>query len=425
MENLIFFIVNIIINALLANNIVLCAKYIFRSRIPMSYHVLFVTLFSTVISSIVQMRSSIINMQLNSVLKMSVFVITFILIKSVLGLNLKKSILTFCITLVSTTIAESLTLAMFLLGKHDISQITTGENIYLYALGNIGINILLWIILYIIKLNRIMSLTLNGMKGKTQKYIILNLIITMVTFILIIIIMNVNIEEKGYVTAVYFILSVLGLVCNLSSIHMMINIDLRDEKIKMQEAYNDMLGKLKHNFSGMVSIIMGMAEDNDIEGIKDFVRGKKEEMLDNGGSIPLTIKNSKLFYLLALKVREGHEKGVRVRVLVPNEFDAMNGIKEDDFIYIINELMSNAIENAARAKDKLVYLRLDNGEEVKLTVENTVSDEVLGDKLKVLNGEKHKRGRGQGLNMVRSMISESCYFKTSIEDMFIVEIGQK
>jgi len=151
-------------------------------------------------------------------------------------------------------------------------------------------------------------------------------------------------------------ITLICVVCNTLSINMVLEVDMRDEKLKIQEQYNELLIDLKHKFFGIVSIIVALIDQKDYEGLKKYAEELNKDFISNLNKIPLSVRNVRLAYLLANKITEAESKGIKLKIVCPAEINGITGIRESDLIYILNELITNAIKHSGCKSDNEIYI---------------------------------------------------------------------
>lgn len=423
MREVMFFISNMIIHGIIGYNIVLFDRYIFNDKLSIKMQIAFVTLFSLGLSLLRQILNySTVNI-IVVLAKILVYVIAFILIYKVLKLKFWKAVLILCLTLISLSIGESIILVLFMTAGYDIKSLISGDNFLIYCIGSIAINMFQMIFLYLFKISKSVPGIAKGLKNKTYLYVTLNIILAVIAITTTMGILCFT-KQKPLIISFYVAISLIGLLCNIFSINLILKVDVRDEQLKMQEQYNGILVDLKHKFFGIMSIMTALSEKEDITGLKEYIREIDKGFVKQIQNMPTNIKNNKLFYLVAVKINEAQEHGVSLKVLIPYEINDIKGIREDDLIYVINELLSNAIEHSEKSEEKEAYLRIENiNDRTNVIIENSISQEDKENKVSILTNKSKRVGRGNGLKQVKKLIGDNTYLKISILDRFIAELS--
>lgn len=421
MNNLLFFIVNAVIAVIIGINIVLFCKYIYRHNVELKNQVWFVILYVIAMCVTRQLLGMTTKQLVIVILRITIYISTILLIYKVLKMSFWRTLLVFCIVLLAMSIGEIITMLAFAAMGLDLTKIAEGNNLLFYFIGNMFINLFQMLILYAIRISKSISSYAGKLKNQTYFYIIINISLTIATVVLTTIILTYA-HQDILVIALYICMAVVSLLCNLVTISMLLRVDFKDEKLRMQEQYNEILIELKHKFFGILSIIMALVDKGDLEGLRSYASELDKGIVERIKSMPTNIKNSKLFYIIAVKLTEANDKGISFKLRIPYDIDEIKGIREDDLVYIVNELMSNAIENASKSSEKEVDMKIEALlDRLKLTIENTIDETSKAEGIKVLS-KSRKVGRGHGLKQINKMIKDNTYFKISVTDRFKAEL---
>lgn len=420
MEILRFFLANFIILITAGNNVVLFDKYIYKKDSNIRKHLIFSLLFSISLSALNSGIQYLDSDTIKVVLKILIYVIPFMLILKLLESKFWKAVFIFCIALTSMAIGESIVLSLFMAFGRNLEEIASGDNLLLYFVGNVFINVFQLLILQIFRAKKSIGLLAKGLKSTTYKNIAINMISAIAVMILTIYMIGFSIDKTKHIVIVaYGSITLLTLICNIFAVRMVIQTDFRDEKLKMQEEYNEILVDLKHKFFGIMSILNALVDEGNIDKLREYINEINEGFITRIKNMPTNIKNNKLFYLIAMKSGEAHDKGIALRVAIPYEITDIKGINEDDYVYIVNELISNAIEHSEEATDREVFIKIENFQDRMVTIiENSIANKKDGlGELKVKN-----TARGKGLKQISKMLNDNCYFKISLSNKFRAEL---
>ncbi len=131
-----------------------------------------------------------------------------------------------------------------------------------------------------------------------------------------------------------------------------------------------------------------------------------KDFISNLNKIPSSIRNVRLAYLLANKLTEAENNGAKLKIVCPIEINEIAGVRESDLIYILNELITNAIKHSECQNNNEIYILLDsNSKLTRIVVENTIKNTTDTEKI-----------GGYGLKQVRKLIPNNIYFKTTTEE---------
>lgn len=164
MEILRFFLANFIILITAGNNVVLFDKYIYKKDSNIRKHLIFSLLFSISLSALNSGIQYLDSDTIKVVLKILIYVIPFMLILKLLESKFWRAVFIFCIALTSMAIGESIVLSLFMAFGRNLEEIASGDNLLLYFVGNVFINVFQLLILQIFRAKKIYRLISEGFK---------------------------------------------------------------------------------------------------------------------------------------------------------------------------------------------------------------------------------------------------------------------
>jgi len=151
LEILRFFLANFIILITAGNNVVLFDKYIYKKDSNIRKHLIFSLLFSISLSALNSGIQYLDSDTIKVVLKILIYVIPFMLILKLLESKFWRAVFIFCIALTSMAIGESIVLSPFMAFGRNLEEIASGDNLLLYFVGNVFINVFQLLILQIFR----------------------------------------------------------------------------------------------------------------------------------------------------------------------------------------------------------------------------------------------------------------------------------
>ncbi len=397
---------NILILSIVGNNIVLFGKYVYGNKTKLKTHLLFVASYTLIITIIGQLMVSPRLSGIIILLKILAYVVTYALIHLILKLGFKKSILVMCISILSMLLGERIVLLVLWIIGINIQEVVSGQNVEIYLLGNLCINLFQMLVLYYIRILKNVSHMANSIKNRTYLMLVANLVLSGSAILINSVMAKVTNEWNMII--LYGGITLICVVCNTLSINMVLEVDMRDEKLKIQEQYNELLIDLKHKFFGIVSIIVALIDQKDYEGLKKYAEELNKDFISNLNKIPLSVRNVRLAYLLANKITEAESKGIKLKIVCPAEINGITGIRESDLIYILNELITNAIKHSGCKSDNEIYILIDNNSKsTRVILENVIIN---------TNEDNTRKIGGYGLKQIRKLLPNNVYFKTSAEE---------
>jgi len=164
LEILRFFLANFIILITAGNNVVLFDKYIYKKDSNIRKHLIFSLLFSISLSALNSGIQYLDSDTIKVVLKILIYVIPFMLILKLLESKFWRAVFIFCIALTSMAIGESIVLSPFMAFGRNLEEIASGDNLLLYFVGNVFINVFQLLILQIFRAKKIYRLISEGFK---------------------------------------------------------------------------------------------------------------------------------------------------------------------------------------------------------------------------------------------------------------------
>lgn len=369
----------------------------------------------------------------------SIFIHLFLtpfIIKIVFRTSVIKSILADIIPMLISVIFESIyaQLCILLFNKTFLDV----QYILIYRLPImliIYLNIL--ILSFIIKVIKKNKSLFDNIDSYRKKLLILNLI-----FIILLIAIQFGLLIFYYnVLPLYIVL--LGLITlitysiiSLYSIIKTINLDMTKRELEQLELHNKTLELLynnvsafKHDFSNIITAFGGYIDTKNQEGLERYYNQIIDEChINNNLSTlnPKVINNPAVYNILATKYYKADELGITINLQI---FIDLNKLKIDiyEFCRIIGILLDNAIEAAAKCKEKVINIEIYDIRKNKcqvITIENTYSDKNIdigklsekGYTSKTENKESH----GIGLWQVNKMIKKhnNIILNTSKDEQF-------
>lgn len=177
----------------------------------------------------------------------------------------------------------------------------------------------------------------------------------------------------------YFFISIFSLIKTTK-------LEITSQDLEQEKYYNTTLKLLyddirtfRHDFGNIVQAIGGYADNNDIDGLKEYYKQlqldcedvKSLEMLN-----PAIIDNPAIYSLLTAKYHKATGLGISMKVHVSLKLEKLN-MKIYEFTRILGILLDNAIEACENCDEKIINLEIRRDEKSPrqlLLIQNTYYD---------------------------------------------------
>lgn len=336
-----------------------------------------------------------------------VFFVVIVCSTKILKLSLFKSFISQFMFVGIDAIITVVIVGMFKIFGIRTSELDTLTNIY----GNILLLVINLLVIDMIRRYRrqlkINSNKLVAVNANMMLYFIASfcsLVITMSIFKDLVVFKEIN---KGQI--LLFSCIILYVIYNLISTGTYFkNLSLQDE-LEHQTFYNKTLESIitdtkrfKHNYGNIISSVGGYLSINDFEGLKKFYytleQALNEVNLDTYSLNLTKISNAGLMGLFIRKYEYSKSLEVSLQFNVNSEVNEIK-IKISDLCEVLGVLIDNAIEAAACADKRLVFINIDNVDNsFSVVIENYCSIE--DNKIK-----KAVDSQGLGLEIVRKIVN--------------------
>ncbi len=309
-----------------------------------------------------------------------------ILVYFIFNVSILKSMLAEIIIMIVSSPLEILSVR-FYLTFFDIPY-DLAYNIPLFRLSiTLTIYLVMFIIWLLLKRFKY-SILLSDNLSKHNKFVIfLNSIVGLIT-----------ISTQFYLACYYSnnlptaisILSLITLVAyffiSIFSLFKTAKLEITSQNLEQEKYYNTTLKLLfddirtfRHDFGNIVQAIGGYANNNDVDGLKqyykqlqlDFEDVKSLEMLN-----PAIIDNPAIYSLLTAKYNKAINLGISMTVHVSLKLEKLN-MKIYEFTRVLGILLDNAIEACENCDEKIINLEIRRDEKSPrqlLLIQNTYFD---------------------------------------------------
>lgn len=367
-----FVFIELTVNVLLFTT-VLNIKY---SKKQIVSYVLLLSLLSGIANTFLDKPySSYINMVICPVLIYFIFNVSFL-----------KSILAEIIIMIISSPIEILSVR-FYLSFFDISY----DLAFDIPLSRLSITLTIYLVMFLIwlllKRFKYSILFSDNLSNHNKIVIFLNSIVGIIT-----------ISTQFYLACFYSnnlppvisLLSLLTLVAyffiSIFSLFKTAKLEITSQNLEQEKYYNTTLKLLyddirtfRHDFGNIVQAIGGYADNNDIDGLKQYYKQlqidcedvKSLEMLN-----PTTIDNPAVYSLLTAKYHRAMDLGISMTIHVSLKLEKLN-MKIYEFTRVLGILLDNAIEACDNCDEKIINLEIRRDEKSPrqlLLIQNTYSD---------------------------------------------------
>ena len=339
--------------------LVILIKTIYKIELTTKQNILFVAL-CTILGCTVRI---IFPMPYNFVVN---FILITLLIKSILKISLFKSIISHCIFLLSTALAELL-ISIFISQILNLNLETACNIPLIQILCRLSIFLIILALLNIItlfKTNLDLSDSINNAaKFKVAFNILIAIVIVYPNVIFLIM--------KDMQIPTYYI--VYNLLCALVlffvttyNTHRFNKLEITKRELETANLYNKTLSQLvdmnrsfKHDINNIIQAIGGYIELNDMDGLKAYYQTGLLPEINKVNNLSLlspdTINSPPIFGLLLSKYNLTVSKSITFNITSFFDYSTIN-MNIFDFVKILGILLDNAIEASSESKEKLVEL---------------------------------------------------------------------
>jgi len=187
---------------------------------------------------------------------------------------------------------------------------------------------------------------------------------------------------------------------------------LEEYTANIESMYKD-IRSIRHDYSNVISSMMGYLDENDMNGLKDYFKNEivpfagRMETADDSMSVLSRIKAPSLKGILAVKVIRAQENNISVKIDIKEDIQ-IKTVEILDISRIIGILLDNAFEAAAECDKPYVDIGFINYEDtVIIAIVNSVLDRPVNLSRIFEPGFSTKgEGRGIGLSNVSEILSK-------------------
>lgn len=174
--------------------------------------------------------------------------------------------------------------------------------------------------------------------------------------------------------------------------------DMAEEIRRIQEQSRT----LKHDMKNHTLVMLSYLEENRIEEAKKYVSTILDKL--NLMYTYVNVGNSVLNYIVNRKLSKAKEQQIEIKAEIENlAFSYMDSV---DFSSLLNNLLDNAIEAAARAEQKKIAVSIVNRKGFDtINVKNSIAETVLTNNPS-LQSTKEEPGHGLGMPQIRKIVEK-------------------
>lgn len=174
--------------------------------------------------------------------------------------------------------------------------------------------------------------------------------------------------------------------------------DMAEEIRRIQEQSR----ALKHDMKNHTLVMLSYLEENRIEEAKKYVSTILDKL--NLMYTYVNVGNSVLNYVVNRKLSKAKEQQIEIKAEIENlAFSYMDSV---DFSSLLNNLLDNAIEAAARAEQKKIAVSIVNRKGFDtINVKNSIAETVLTHNPS-LRSTKEEPGHGLGMLQIRKIVEK-------------------
>lgn len=197
------------------------------------------------------------------------------------------------------------------------------------------------------------------------------------------------------------------------------------------EIMSEELRIFKHDYTNIITSIVGYIDDEDINGLKKYmysdILSMEKKINKNNMKLHLLkyIKNSEIKGLISIKILKAQELSINVAIDIMEEIDKLN-LDVIVLCRILGILFDNAIEECITIKEsKINFGIIKNKESIDFIIENTCRDNI--EEIYILNSKGFStkgKNRGLGLFILEDLVdkNENILLDTIIENKTFTQI---
>ncbi|MFR3072646.1 MAG: sensor histidine kinase, partial [Paeniclostridium sp.] len=206
--------------------------------------------------------------------------------------------------------------------------------------------------------------------------------------------------------------------------------EIHEYNKKLEDMTNE-IKKFRHDYKNIILSMSGYIEENDMEGLRKFFYSNIERSTKNLDLYNLSIasigniKYIEVKGVIASKLIEAQEKGIDIKVYIPNVIEYIN-FNSLDLCRILGIVLDNCIEASLESENPLITLSIiDEKDLTSIIILNTYKSNIKNTSELFKNGYSSKgEGRGIGLSNLKEILSNynNAYFTIKAEGEFIQKL---
>lgn len=359
-----------------------------------------------------------------------IFIFAVLLLKAILKLDFKRSLISFGLSAIIFAVSDSLVLLTFKVLNIDTITILKFSNFVYTFIANLLLNAFAFLIIGIMKFFKLYkSISFNVKATITTVLITFFSILITMSYYYFTVKNNLNIGIFIVIVALMVFYSIFM----ITSINTSYKLGVKQKELEQQKFYNEALDKsldnlrrFRHGYNNNLSILYMHAKLGNFEKMMNYFNEMLELNNKLNDTTALYIKNAGLFGIISSKISYAEEKGVKFKIDPNSNAGEVENIKVTELCEIVGVFLDNAIEAASESTEKAVYINITDAKEaLGITVKNSYLNEPDLKKIFEKGYSSKGEGRGLGLWIVKNIVKNNKHIlhNTYIEDkMFIQEL---
>lgn len=396
-------LVNTFFSLITAYFIFFFIKANFKMEINRTRLILFIVCFGVVNGILSTKLMSYLPSNLQFAKSIILFVLSIVITKSILKVDLIKAIISFCIIMLGVALGNfSVPLIFYIFGINATPDTIT-NNIYLFFAVNVFI--------YIVALIFVLLAPIVKKIGKVKN---LNPVGFLLAVTILMMATNVGIHYITSFDPVSFLVSLLSslfyFIASIWYINKYHNYEMKIEEQNQQAFYNESLAltlqdlrRIKHDQANHLTVINSMLHMNKYKEAVSYLK----EIIDANevNTAVFNIKNAGLFGIITSKINKANKLGIRFDLKTIGTIESIPNVKISDLCEILGIYLDNAIEAAQDCHNKLVEMSIMvTDTNIDITIMNSCLEEPIIDKIKVDGYSTKGTDRGHGLMIVEKIL---------------------
>lgn len=363
--------------------------------------------------------------RLSEVKPIFLLVLSILLVKLVLKLDLKRSLILVVVCSLLTGVGDIIGLLLLrtfrIISSGAIKDVV--HDFMAYAFGNLFNCILTAVFILVLWFFR------NYFNlSKVTRSIVVTLILTFTIMVINVWIYFANVNIQSGIVVLISMIVLIGAYASYTLFQISISTKLERQglELEQQKFYNasldstlDNLRRFKHGYNNNLNVLYALAKNQEHNRLMSYFDEVMEMNSRLNDTTALNIRNAGLYGVVASKIQYAEEKGVTFKIHTGSEVKDIPHIRMVELYEIMGIFLDNAIEASAASGEKIVYLDIMEDDQcIDIKVKNSCQQIPDLSKIYDKGFSTKDTGRGLGLWIVKEILekNKNVLNNTYIED---------